>query len=136
MWLDNLKELKKQTGMTAKQIADATSLPERTVTRIFSGDTHNPYIDTLHRIVTALGGSLNDILSDTKMVVGEENLAELRESVEAVTVERDFYKAETEVLRKEIANLTTENKTLHLELKYKDEIIALHNYYSKLKSID
>ena len=116
--------------------SDATSLPERTVTRIFSGDTHNPYIDTLHRIVTALGGSLNDILSDTKMVVGEENLAELRESVEAVTVERDFYKAETEVLRKEIANLTTENKTLHLELKYKDEIIALHNYYSKLKSID
>lgn len=136
MWLDNLKELKKQTGMTAKQIADATSLPERTVTRIFSGDTHNPYIDTLHRIVTALGGSLNDILSDTKMVVGEENLAELRESMEAVTVERDFYKAETEVLRKEIANLTTENKTLHLELKYKDEIITLHNYYSKLKSID
>lgn len=48
MWLDNLKELKKRTGMSTKQIADKTNLPERTVTRIFGGDTDNPYVDTLH----------------------------------------------------------------------------------------
>ena len=48
MWLDNIKELKKAKGMSAKQIAEATKLPERTVTRIFSGDTDNPYVDTLH----------------------------------------------------------------------------------------
>ena len=122
--------------MTAKQIADATSLPERTVTRIFSGDTHNPYMDTLHRIVTALGSSLNDICGDTKLVLGEENLAELREAVDAVTTERDSYKAEVELLKAEVANLSTENKMLHLELKYKNEIIALHNHYGKIKSID
>ena len=69
MWLDNLKELKKQTRMSIKQIAEQTNLPERTVNRIFSGDTDNPYVDTLHRIVTVLGGSLDDILADTKVVL-------------------------------------------------------------------
>ena len=36
MWLDNIKELKKKTGLSAKQIAEKTNLPERTVARVFS----------------------------------------------------------------------------------------------------
>ena len=136
MWLDNIKELKKQSGMTSKQIAEATSLPERTVTRIFSGDTHNPYVDTLHRIVTVLGGSLDDLLADTKMVVGEQNLAELNEKVEVYTAERDLIAAENAILKDKLAALTAENNILKIEIKHKDEIIALHNYYNKLKPID
>lgn len=136
MWLDNLKELKKQKGMTVKQIAEETSLPERTVTRIFSGDTNNPYIDTLHRIVTVLGGSLDDILSDTKMVVGEENLAKLKDELDKTELERDFYKAELAVLKQEMAAITAEKKMLQLEVKYKEEIIALHNHYNKMKPAD
>ena len=34
MWLDNLKDLKAKTGMSSKQIAEKTNLPERTVIRI------------------------------------------------------------------------------------------------------
>ena len=62
MWLDNLKELKKQIGMSAKQRAEKTNLPERTDNRILSWEPANPYIDTLHRIVTALDGSLDTSL--------------------------------------------------------------------------
>ena len=133
MWLDNLKELKKQTGMSAKQIADKTNLPERTISRIFSGDTDNPYVDTLHRIVTVLGGSLDDILADTKVVVGEEDLVTLQENVEVVTAERDFITAENAILKDKVATLTAENEMLKMQLKHKEEIIALHNYYNKLK---
>ncbi len=136
MWLDNLKELKKKTGMSAKQIAEKTSLPERTVSRIFSGDTDNPYVDTLHRIVTVLGGSLDDILADTKVVVGEENLVELQENVEVVTAERDLITAENAILKDKVTALTAENDMLKMQLKHKEEIIALHNYYNKLKSSD
>lgn len=136
MWLDNIKELKKTKGMTVKQIAEATSLPERTVTRIFSGDTHNPYVDTLHRIVTVLGGSLDDLLTDTKMVVGEQNLAELNENVAVVTAERDLISAENAILKDKVAALAAENDMLKMEIKHKDEIIALHNYYNKLKPIN
>ena len=133
MWLDNLKELKKTKGMTSKQIAEATKLPERTVTRIFSGDTDNPYVDTLHRIVSVLGGSLDDILADTKVVVGEENLVTLQENVEVVTAERDLITAENAILKDKVAALATENEMLKMQLKHKEEIIALHNYYNKLK---
>ena len=133
MWLDNIKELKKAKGMSAKQIADATKLPERTVTRIFSGDTDNPYVDTLHRIVTVLGGSLDDILADTKVVVGDANLVTLQESVDVVTAERDLITAENAILKDKVATLTAENDMLKMQLKHKEEIIAIHNYYTKLK---
>ena len=126
MWLENIKELKKNKGMSIKQIAELTNLPERTVTRIFSGDTDNPYVDTLHRIVSVLGGSLDDILADTKVVVGDQNLATLQEKVDVVT-------AENIMLKETVATLTTENEMLKLQLIHKDEIIALHNYYNKIK---
>ena len=131
MWLDNLKELKKAKGMTIKQIADRTNLPERTVTRIFSGDTDNPYVDTLHRIVTVLEGSLDDILADTKVVIGSQKLAVLQENVDTVTAERDLITAENAALKSQVAALTAENELLRLKLAHKDEIIALHNYYNK-----
>ena len=133
MWLERLKELKTKTGMSSKQIAEKTSLPERTVARILSGDTDNPYVDTLHRIVTVLGGSLEDILADTKVVVGEQNLVTLQENVEAVTAERDLVTAENAILKDKVAALTAENDMLKMQINHKEEIIALHNYYNKLK---
>lgn len=133
MWLENLKELKHKTGMSVKQIAEKTNLPERTVNRIFSGETDNPYVDTLHRIVTSLGGSLDDIFADTKLVVGDKNLAILQESVEAITAEHDRLLAENTVLKDKVATLTNEIEMLKMQLMHKDEIIALHNYYNKIK---
>ena len=129
MWLDNLKELKAKTKMSSHQIADLTNLPERTVSRIFSGDTENPYVDTLHRIVSVLGGSLDDILSDTKVVVATESLVEVKESVNAIEAERDAMAVENEMLRTKVAALTAENELLAKELKHKEELLTLHNYY-------
>ena len=136
MWLENLKELKKASGMTAKQIAEKTRLPERTVTRIFSGDTDNPYVDTLHRIVTVLGGSLDDILADTKVVVGSENLVELQENVEVATAERDMIAAENAILKDKVTALMAEIDLLKMQLKHKEELLAVHNYYIKLKNVE
>ena len=140
MWLENIKDLRKRTGMSVKQIADLTNLPERTVNRIFSGDTDNPYVDTLHRIVTVLGGSLDDILADTKVVVGDKNLVELQESVDAVsaekesvTAEKDLLAVENAMLKEKVTALTSENELLKMQLMHKEEIIALHNYYNKMK---
>lgn len=132
MWLENLIELKNRTGMSKKQIAEKTNLPERTVIRIFSGDTDNPYVDTLHRIVTVLGGSLDDILADTKMVVGEKNLATLQEHVDSVTAERNLIIAENAILKEKVTALTSEVEMLKLQLMHKEELLALHNYYIKL----
>jgi transcriptional regulator with XRE-family HTH domain len=136
MLVDRLKELKKKSGMTVKQIVEQTNLPERTVNRVLTGETPNPYVDTVHRIVTVLGGSLDDVLADTKLVVGEQNLAELQENVEVVTAERGLAEAENAILKDKVATLTAENELLKMQIKHKDEIIALHNYYNKLKPLE
>ena len=133
MWLDNLKEMKRMTGKSSKQIADLTKLPERTVNRIFAGETDHPRVDTLHLIVTALGGSLNDIFADTNVVVATESLVEAKEIVGVVEAERDLILVENEMLKTKNAALTTEIELLKKELQHKEELLALHNYYNKLK---
>lgn len=134
MWLDNLKELKKKTGMSCKQIADMTNLPERTVVRIMSGDTDAPRVDTLRRIVAVLGGSLDDIFAESGSVVANTDLTALREEVEKLTDEATIMKAEIAMLKDKNARLEADNGRLHLTLAHKEEIISLHNYYNKLKS--
>lgn len=129
MWLDNLKALKQKTGMSSKQIADRTNLPERTVVRIFSGDTDNPYVDTLHRIVTVLGGSLDDILADSKAVVSTESIVEIKENANVIAAQHDVMAVENDMLKAKVAALTTELELLKKELAHKEELLALHNYY-------
>ncbi|MEE1068856.1 MAG: helix-turn-helix transcriptional regulator [Paludibacteraceae bacterium] len=129
MWLDNLKELKKAKGMTTRQIADATKIPESTVKRIFAGDTEDPYVSTIHRIVITLGGSLDHILADTNAVLSSETIVEMKESVDVTAAERDSIAVENEMLKAKNAALTMENELLKKELAHKEELLALHNYY-------
>ena len=136
MWLENLKELKNAKGMTAKQIADATKIPESTIKRIFAGDTEDPYVSTIHRIVTVLGGSLDQILADTNAVLSTESLVEVKENAEVVEAERDLVLAELEMLRAKTAAQEAEIALLKERLQHKEELLALHNYYNKLKQND
>lgn len=133
MWLDNLKELKKNKGMTAKQIADATKIPESTIKRIFAGDTIDPYVSTIHRIVTVLGGSLDNILADTNAVLAPEKVAEVKETVEVVEAERDLILQELEVLRAKTIAQEAEITLLKERLHHKDELLAVYNYFTKIK---
>lgn len=134
MWLDNLKELKRNKGMTSKQIADATKIPESTIKRIFSGDTDNPYVDTVRRIAIALDSTLDEIFAETKVVVATETLAEVKENTEVVEAERDLILVENDMLKAKNAVLTTENELLKKELQHKEELLALHNYYKSVIS--
>ena len=129
MWLDNLKELKKAKGMTSKQIADATKIPESTIKRIFSGETTDPYVTTIHRIVVTLGGSLDHILAETNAVLSPETVVALKENVDVATAERNLIAVENDMLKTKNAALTTEIELLKKELAHKEELLALHNYY-------
>jgi predicted transcriptional regulator len=115
--------------MTTKQIADATKIPESTIKRIFSGDTDDPYVSTIHRIVMVLGGSLDHILADTNAVLASESLVEVKEAVEVVEAVRDSIAVENEMLKAKNTALTTEIELLKKELLHKEELLALHNYY-------
>lgn len=133
MWLDNLKELKKRAGMSTKQIAEKTNLPERTISRILAGETDHPYADTLDLIVKALGYDLGDIFADTKVIVATDDLVEIKENVDIVEAKHDRILAENEMLKTKNSALTMEVELLKKELQHKEELLALHNYYNKLK---
>ena len=132
MWLDNLRELKKAKGVTSKQIADATRIPESTIKRIFAGDTTDPYVSTIHRIVIYLGGSLDHILADTNAVLSTESIVEVKETVELAEAEKDLLKNELEVLRAKTDAQDKEIALLKERLQHKEELLALHNYYNKI----
>ena len=134
MWLENLQELKKKTGMTVKQIAEKTNLPERTINRIFSGETDHPYADTLDIIVKALGYDLGDIFADTGVIIATEKLVEIKDSVDVVEAERDLTLVENDMLKAKVTALTTENELLKKDLQHKDEVLALQNYYKSVIS--
>ena len=136
MWLQNLQELKKRSGKTTKQLAIETNLPERTLNRILTGETEHPQIDTLFVVVTALGGNLNDIFADTNVVVATETLVEVKETAEVIEAERDLVRAELEMLRSKTAAQETEILLLKEQLKHKEEILALINYFAKVKPVE
>ena len=129
MWLENLKELKKRTGMSVKQIADKANLPERTVSRIVSGETDHPRIDTLGLIVDAMGGTMQEVFADTNVIVATEKLVEIKEVAEVVEAELDVIAVENDMLKAKNAALSTENELLKKELAHKEELLAVHNFY-------
>ena len=126
--------------MSTKQIAEKTKLPEKTISRILSGDTINPYVDTIQRIAMALDASLDDIFTDTNVVVATETLAEVKENADAVEADLAVITAENTSLKNEITALTHEIELLQNEIKYKDEILKhkeeildWHRFYNNRK---
>ena len=148
MWLERLKEIKKEKGMSSKQIATSANLPERTVIRIFSGDTDNPYLDTIHRIAIAMGCSLDEILTDTKVVIANESLVEVKECLaeaqennvvieaerDLVSIENEKLKIEIDALKNDLTTRETRIKLLELELQHKEELLKVHDFYNKILS--
>lgn len=134
MWLDKLKDLKKKSGMTTKAIAEKANMSERTVTRIFSGETYAPGIDKLRDIVYAMGGSLDDVLDESDFHLPTPLAEALKTENTTLQNAVNDLTDENVRLKDEIATLKVELDRLRLILEHKEEIIALHNYYNKLKS--
>ena len=138
MWLDRIKERRKELNYTIKYISQESKLPERTVSRIFSGETPSPCVDTLYSIAVVLELSLDELLADTNSVVGgkhysalQEENADLTNQIEVLNSQLALLSAEISVLKDKVGVLTTENGLLRLKLEHKEELIALHNYYMK-----
>lgn len=66
MWLDALKEMKQKSGMTTIQIAAGAGVPRPTLEKIFSGETKDPRLPTMQKVVHFLGYTLEDLYKDQK----------------------------------------------------------------------
>lgn len=58
-WFELMKSLKEESGMTNRDIAEKSGVPEPTLEKIFSGATRKPGINTVIDITHAMGGTLD-----------------------------------------------------------------------------
>lgn len=61
MWIDNLKQMKAKSGLTTKEIAAQSTVPEPTLEKLFAGSTQDPKLMTVWNVVHSLGYTLNDL---------------------------------------------------------------------------
>lgn len=60
-YLEKLKMIKEEKGLTYAEIAKLSNIPLATITRIFNGTTPNPTFESFSHIAIALGASLDEI---------------------------------------------------------------------------
>ena len=94
MIIEKLKTLKNQSNITSPELSKLSGIPEATIRRIFSGDTPDPRFDTIVKLVTAMGGSLDDFVgSNKKMEIESNAITSLKESYETrLNDVKDHYK--------------------------------------------
>lgn len=61
MWLPPLKEFKRESGKTIKQISEESGVPLGTLNKLFAGQTKDPKLETLRAVVHCLGHTIDDL---------------------------------------------------------------------------
>lgn len=141
MWREKIIEAKKAKNITTKMMSEKVRLPDQTITRILSGKTETPRIDTVLDLGAAVGLSAWELFSETTSVLGDKNLITLQEDLDqanaalsALQAEFASLSEETTDLRLKNVTLQAENDLLKMKLEHKEEIISLHNYYKSIMS--
>ena len=106
----------KHLGWSNQTLADNSTVPIGTINRIKEGKYDDCKYSTIKHLLIALIGGTTDEFSCTEQVTRELQQKEWLEQQTA-----------------KLTAIETENMMLKMELKHKDEIIELHNYYNKLK---
>lgn len=136
MWNERIIEAKKTQGITPKVMSERTHghLPERTIIRILSGETPNPRIDTIMELGASVGLTPQELFADTNAIAATETLAEVKETAEVVEAEKDLAVRELEALRAKTAAQEAEISLLKEKLQHKEELLAVYNYFTKIKT--
>ena len=133
-WLINLNNYRVQIDMPLREVAEKSTVSEKQVHRIFSGESKNPGVEPVRKIIRAMGTTINEIFEESGAVIGGQDLVTLQAKVDELTATISLLEAENTVLKGKADALSAENDLLRLKLEHKEEIISLHNYYIKAKS--
>ena len=101
---DYLNTLKAKGNFTYSDISKLSGISEGTVRKIFSGETGDPRFETLLKLVTSMGGSMDDIGGAKKESEIENN---------AVIVLKEAYESRIEALRERIDDIKKYADSLH-----------------------
>ena len=140
-WLISLIEIYNRTDINIKQIAEKENLSEKSVSNVLLGKSKNPGVDLVRRIIHALGASVRDIFVESSAVIGGQDLVALQAEVDKLTEEvarltssLNIANLELTVQKDKVTALENENKILCLKLEYETKLVAVHDFYNKIKT--
>ena len=135
MFRERILEEKKRLNLSTRTISDTSQLhlPEETISRVLSGKTADPGISTVLDIAKSVGLKPYEVFMDATLATEFKTFLELKSRSEETEAERIRILAENENLKATNAGLVDRIRVLEIQLSHKEEIIALHNYYNKLK---
>lgn len=119
-WLKNLRAMKECSGMTTKEIARKSSIPEPTLEKLFSGATKEPKLTTLQPLVKCLGFSLDEL---------DTGLASVSDKQSATST------ADDPILQTIIANYKQLNQDGQQALALHSVLLVQSGMYSKHSNI-
>ena len=76
MWLDKLKVMKSESGLTTKEIAEQANIPEPTLEKLFAGATKDPKLTTMQQLVHFFGHTLDDLDDSPRIKKSPSDLSE------------------------------------------------------------
>lgn len=123
MWRDRILEAKKEKDIRTKTMAEFVRMPEKTVSRILSGKTQAPYVDTVIALGASVGLTPEEVFAEAGVVVGDQDHAVLQVEVERLSNELASLRADAEKLKSQVSALTVENELLRMKLEHKEELI-------------
>ena len=125
MYRERLDEIRKEKGISYKRWSEESGVSIDTIGRIIrpeNPDKDSPRVNTLEDLCRALGVELWEIF-----YIGEKSFVALQAELMALREERDSLFAET--VRQKLKIEELRDKADH----FRDEVIAVHNYYIKNK---
>jgi transcriptional regulator with XRE-family HTH domain len=125
MYRERLDEIRKEKGISCKRWSEESGVSIDTITRILrpeNPDKDSPRVNTLEDLCRALGVELWEIF-----YIGEKSFVALQAELMALREERDSLFAET--VRQKLKIEELRDKADY----FRDEVIAVHNYYIKNK---
>ena len=77
-WLNKLREFKKESNLTYKEISEASFIALTTVEKLFSGRTRDPKLNMISQIVKVLGHAPGELLEGYDNSVSDDEMATVR----------------------------------------------------------
>lgn len=132
MWREKILEAKKTKNITTKMMSEKVRLPEQTITRILSGKTGAPRIDTVLDLGASVGLSAWELFAETTSVLSDKNILDLQEELDKanaalLALQTEFASLSEETTRLRVKNVTlqAEIDMLQIKLEHQEEVSKL-----------
>lgn len=131
MFRERIVEEKKRLNITAKSMSERSRMhiPEETISRVLSGRTPDPGVNTVVDLGETVGLAPYEIFMDSTLAAEFRTFLELKSKSEETETERIRIIAENEDLKTINTTLSQKIDMLEIKLAHKEELLALHNSY-------